>query len=233
MISKKDFFTQRNSVELITDSDYEMASKLKSTVDALACTTYQGIYIIDYYRQNFLYVSDNPLFLCGRRPEDVCRKGHDFYLQNVPENEHQLLLTVNKVGFDFFDSIPVDERMQYMISYEFHLDAKHKPFLINHKLKPIALDINGHVWLACCMLSFSARKEAGHIHMQHINTDEDWEYSLAEMKWKKQTPLKLSIKEKEVLLLSAQGYTMDQIAEMMEVSPTLELESKFLCADNQ
>jgi len=218
MITKKDFFTHLNSVEGISEDDYQMASKLVGVVGGLACTTYQGIYIIDYYKQNFLYVSDNPLFLCGKNPADICRKGHDFYLQNVPENEHNLLLAVNRAGFEFFDSIPVEQRMEYMISYEFHLDFKRKPVLVNHKLKPIALDKNGHVWLACCMVSFSARKEAGHIHMHHINTNEEWEYSLAEMKWKKQEPMKLSDKEKEVLVLSAQGYTMEQIADKMQVS---------------
>ena len=33
-----------------------------------------SIYIIDYFRKNFLFVSDNPLFLCGHSADEVLRQ---------------------------------------------------------------------------------------------------------------------------------------------------------------
>ncbi len=62
-----DFFMYENRVEGITDADYQRAQLYVEAAQAFAQTTYQSIYIIDYYRKNFLYVSDNPLFLCGTR----------------------------------------------------------------------------------------------------------------------------------------------------------------------
>ena len=59
-----DFFMYENRVEGITDADYQRAQPYVEAAQAFAQTTYQSIYIIDYYRKNFLYVSDNPLFLC-------------------------------------------------------------------------------------------------------------------------------------------------------------------------
>ena len=55
-----DFFMYENRVEGITDADYQRAQPYVEAAQAFAQTTYQSIYIIDYYRKNFLYVSDNP-----------------------------------------------------------------------------------------------------------------------------------------------------------------------------
>ena len=40
-------------------------------IEAFSRLTYKSVYIIDYYKRNFLYVSQNPLFLCGLSPEEV------------------------------------------------------------------------------------------------------------------------------------------------------------------
>lgn len=57
-----DFFILSNYVHDISEEEYKNANLLIKVCDALARTTYQSIYVIDYYRKNFLYVSDNPLF---------------------------------------------------------------------------------------------------------------------------------------------------------------------------
>jgi hypothetical protein len=60
-----EFFFDTNRVEGITEADYERVKPYVEAAQAFAQSTYQSIYIIDYFRKNFLYVSDNPLFLCG------------------------------------------------------------------------------------------------------------------------------------------------------------------------
>ena len=86
-----DFFMYENRVEGITDADYQRAKPYVEAAQAFAQTTYQSIYIIDYYRKNFLYVSDNPLFLCGHTADEVRQMGYGFYLSHVPEDEVVML----------------------------------------------------------------------------------------------------------------------------------------------
>ena len=71
-----EFFFDTNRVEGITEADYERAQPYIEAAQAFAQSTYQGIYIIDYFRKNFLYVSDNPLFLCGHTA-DAADVQHD------------------------------------------------------------------------------------------------------------------------------------------------------------
>ena len=139
MAQKDDFFFEANSVEGITEVDYQRAMPYVETAQAFAQTTYQSIYIIDYHRKNFLYVSDNPLFLCGHTSEEVRKMGYDFYLSYVPKEEVPMLTELNRSGFRAFYDEPVENRRQCMMSYDFHIAHGNRLLLINdHQWKSVA-----------------------------------------------------------------------------------------------
>ena len=95
MTDIKDFFIASNTVRNAPDYDSNVLSTLAQTVEAFARVTYQSVYLIDYYRQEFLYVSDNPLFLCGHTAKAVKELGYSFYLEHVPEDEQKMLVELN------------------------------------------------------------------------------------------------------------------------------------------
>ena len=134
-----DFFMYENRVEGITDADYQQVQPYVEAAQAFAQTTYQSIYIIDYYRKNFLYVSDNPLFLCGHTADEVRQMGYGFYLSHVPENEVPMLTELNRSGFRAFYDEPVENRRQCMMSYDFHITHGDRLLLVNHKITPLAM----------------------------------------------------------------------------------------------
>ena len=159
MAQKDDFFFEANSVEDITEADYQRAMPYVEAAQAFAQTTYQSIYIIDYHRKNFLYVSDNPLFLCGHTAEEVREMGYDFYLSYVPKEEVPMLTELNRSGFRAFYDEPVENRRQCMMSYDFHITHGERLrvgdqrsgirlLLVNHKITPLAMTPEGRVWLA-------------------------------------------------------------------------------------
>ena len=197
-----DFFMYENRVEGITDADYQRAQPYVEAAQAFAQTTYQSIYIIDYFRKNFLYVSDNPLFLCGHTADEVRQMGYGFYLSHVPEDEVPMLTELNRSGFRAFYDELVENRRQCMMSYDFHITHGDRLLLINHKITPLAMTDEDRVWLALCTVSLSPHKEAGHIEFFQFHTGEKREYSLEAHRWKSRET-------------SAQGYTMKEIAEKM------------------
>lgn len=215
MTQVDDFFILSNYVHDISEEEYKKADLLIKVFDALARTTYHSIYIIDYYRQNFLYVSDNPLFLCGHTSEEVKELGYMFYLKHVPSREQNMLTEINKAGFNFFDQIPIEERLNYTISYDFHLKMNKKEVLINHKLTPVLLANDGRIWLAACIVSLSAYNSSGHIELRKAGSTEYWIYFLEKHRWIKSKGIVLNEKEKDILTLSAQGYTMNEIADKL------------------
>lgn len=214
-----DFFIPENEVKLQNELDYGRVDEFVNAAEAFSRLTYQSVYIIDYFRQNFLYVSPNPMFLCGMTPEEVCRLGYRFYSDHVPEDEQQLLLTINKAGFYFYDKIPVAERKDWFITYDFHIINDGHRILINHKLTPLALTSDGRIWLALCAVSAPTHTESGHIEMHRTGSPEYFEYNPQSRRWERHQIPTLTDGEKSVLTLSIQGYTMTEIADKMCLSP--------------
>lgn len=212
------FFNSSNQVEGITPQDYARAQYYVQAADAIAKVAYESVYIIDYYAKNFLYVSPNPLFLCGFSADEVKALGYNFYTTRVPEEELDMLLKINSIGFRFFNNQPIDERPLYSISYDFHIKNNGENVLINHKLTPLAMGPNGHMWLAVCYVSISNNSKPGNIEIRKLGQSEYWRYDLDIDRWLSMPAINLTDVEKEVLLLSARGLTIDEIADKVHRS---------------
>lgn len=85
--------------------------------------------------------------------------------------------------------------------------------MINHNLTPMTLTKDGRIWLALCTVAMSSRSTPGHIVMRKSDSETYYEYSLDKHKWIVKNNVTLSGIERDVLILSAQGYTMNEIAD--------------------
>lgn len=88
---KNDFFLHSNEVNHIAKEDYDKIELLVNTAKAFARSTYQCVYIIDYFHQGFIYASDNLAYLCGLQPEQLLEAGYQMYIDHVPEQDLQML----------------------------------------------------------------------------------------------------------------------------------------------
>lgn len=219
MKTPDDFFIPDNEIRLVKELDYSCVNEYIDSAEAFSRASYQSVYIIDYFKHNFLYVSPNPMFLCGLSPEHVKELGYRFYLDCVPENEQSLLLMLNKAGFSFYNELPVIDRKKWYISYDFHILNDGRKILVNHKLTPLALTSDGRIWLALCVVSAATHTDARHIEMHRADSSEYYVYNVVSRKWHKREMPMLTSGEKSVLSLSIQGYTMAEIAEKICLSP--------------
>lgn len=214
-----DFFFERNRINSLENVEQSQVNDYLEVVKAIARTTYTSIYVINYQTQGFDYVSDNPLFLCGHTAEEVTKMGYAFYLKYVPEDDFELLLTINKVGFEFYDRIPIDERKLYTISYDFQIkNQENKVILINQKLTPLFLTQEGKIWKAICVISLSSEKKSGNVRIYKKGSNEQFEYDFLDEVWRTLQKIELSDREKEILQLSSRGFTINDIAENLCLS---------------
>jgi DNA-binding CsgD family transcriptional regulator len=208
-----EFFIPDNKVKLPDELDYSRVDEYIRSAEAFSRSTYQSVYIIDYFKQNFLYVSPNPMFLCGLTPDQMIELGYQFYLKYVPEDEHSLLLNINRMGFAFHNQIPLDQRKDWYMSYDFHIINDGHPILINHKLTSLSMTSDGRVWLALCVVSVSTHTTPGHIEIHNVGTHDYFAFNPVTHRWDKKVMPSLTEVEKSVLTLSIQGYTMSEIAD--------------------
>jgi DNA-binding CsgD family transcriptional regulator len=218
-ITVEDFFTPIKLPEGAPERDYHIVQPFIQFAQSISQITYQSIYLIDYYKKGFAYVSDNPIFLCGMSPAAVLEAGYSYYLRTVPQADLELLLKINKAGFEFYNKIPVEDRLNYSISYDFHLTQSNGHLLlINHKLTPLILNKNGNMWIALCVVSLSSNKTAGNIILKRKGENKIFEYDVAAEKWKERSIIKLNRHEKQILALSSRGLTMKAIARELFLS---------------
>lgn len=218
-IKIEDFFKPIHVRDNFSKGDYEIVEAFINFARSLSRLTYQSIYLIDYSKKSFLFVSDNPIFLCGSSPAEVMKEGYRHYLNNVPEQDLYLLKKINDVGFAFYTNLSSDDRLKYSISYDFHLKQPGgKPLLVNHKLKPLLLDNLSNPWVAVCLVSISSHANSGNIRFKSDEDGRQFEYDMTNDRWLETARLRLKPREKDILLFSAQGFTMDQIADRLYVS---------------
>lgn len=215
MADIKDFFMASNTVINTPDYDSNVLSTLVQTVEAFTRVNYQSVYLIDYYKQEFLYVSDNPLFLCGHTAKEVKEMGYGFYLKHIPEDELKILIELNNCGLKFFEKIDKDERHLYSMSCNFHLKSGTKSKLVNHQLTPVLLTDDGKIWIGMCVVSLSSHKTAGNMEFHKSGFNNYWKYSFNGHRWKECDGVDLKEGELEVLRMSAVGLTMTDIADSM------------------
>lgn len=214
------FFSFKNTVSNLSDKDLEQKSNYLDAIEAFARTTYKSIYVIDYEKKGFEYVSENPLFLCGYTPEEVKEMGYEFYFKNVPPQDLELLLKINTIGFDLYEQVALEERKKYTISYDFLLKTEAgNTILINQKLTPVFLTEEGKVWKAICMISLSPEQNSGNIKVYKTGDSTVLKYNLSKDYWEKQEETQLSEREKEIIRLSIRGYTINSIADQVHLSP--------------
>lgn len=215
MINIEDSFNTFNIVHDITKEDYQKADSLVIATKAFARSIYQCVYIIDFFKRDFLYISDNIVCLCGETSSQIKKAGCNFYLNHIPEEDLRMLLEVNHKGFEFITEKPYNERLNYTISYDFHLKYGKKSKLLNHHLTPLALTKDGHIWLALCTISMSAWKSSGYITLKNLDIGASYQYSLETHRWIKKDIIVLSETERDIIGLSSQGYTMNDIADKL------------------
>lgn len=218
-ISVRDFFKPIHLDFIPSSYDYGIVKYYTRVAEAFSQLAYHSIYLIDYYKRGFLYVSDNPLFLCGKSARHVLQAGYSFYLKNVPYEDLKLLLEINEAGFKFYNNIALNERTDYSISYDFHLKQPNGHLmLINHKLAPLILDPNGNIWIALCLVSLSSNHKPGNIVIKNGRGKKIFEYDIVLKKWQERKIVRLNSQEKEILMLSSQGLTVEKIAKELFLS---------------
>ena len=203
----------------VSDNEKARATGCIAMAEAMSRNMNQGLYIIDYNIKGFLYVSPNPLFLCGHLPEEVIRKGYAFYFEVVPSAEIERLMEIKDFGFRFFYEQPIEKRLHLSIEYNFHLCSSNgRTVLVHQKLTPILLDEKGSIGLVLCTLSLSSERNIGEVIITDHMSSERYVYSFEQKRWRKYSGIELSIREREILQLSVRGMSNMEIGESLFIN---------------
>jgi len=223
MIDIKDYFTEASNISCIPNEEYENLSDIIEAIDAMSRTTYRGISVIDCYKQNFLYVSDNNYFLYGFTVGEVKELGFNFYINQMQYNDKQIFEEMDIVVYQFLQNYPVENIKDFTLSYDFYIMDKYceQKRLVNHQVTPLKLTKEGKVWLALCVTTHPSNKKAGNITIHKKKAEVYWIYDKKNKKWCQISLPKLSDTEKDILKLFIMGFKTDEVASRINRSPEM------------
>lgn len=184
--------------------------------DAFSRITQLSFFVIDYHKQKFVYISDNPSFLCGYSRQEVLEMGNDFFFKVLSEEDQKRLIQFQDEALRNFYICPINLRMKMSISADFDLIQPDKRrILINYKLTPIHITESGQMWLALCVVSLSTKTVPGVITTMMDGELFEFNFSPETNELIRKETVSLSKREKEVLQISAQGFSNKQIGDKL------------------
>ena len=183
-----------------------------NTINAFVRNGHLSVVLLDYENKEIIYVSNNSTLWNGP-PLKVGQKYDVSPFSDYMMKEEQMLVQRIKMqGLSFLYSLPVEKRSQHSISYDVHLVYNRNQYLTNHTFTPITFTKEGKLELALLIVSSAVKDECGNARITDNISNIIYSYSPLKHKWIEQKNIDLTKTEKEIVRLSSQGYTVEEIA---------------------
>lgn len=193
---------------------YNHLTSYIEVLEGVARLTNQNIALIDFHKEEILYISDSPLFLYQYSPEEIKKMGSKFNRQFVPEEDMEMMQEIFVAWNKFLLHRPIDERKDYSLHVDYHLNKN----LIKVCMTPAFLNKEGRIWIAVFISKISTHSEAGNAVIFKINSTQSWHYSFATRKWIEKKQKLLSATELQILRLATLGKKENEICEIIHRS---------------
>lgn len=200
-----------NYIATVSDPLYGEIDSYIQILDGVARLTNQSIGLVDLFKGKILYLSNNPLFLCGLTAQEVIEMGPDFNRKFVSEEENKLISEIVKSWLRFIEAEPVEKRKSYSLRFNYYLD--HNLICVN--MTPAFLSNEGKPWLLICNAKVATHSTSGYAVISEHNSLKNWYYSFPAKKWIESQLVLLTEIEQQVLRLSIQGKKEHEICELI------------------
>lgn len=210
-------FNEWNKVTDTVHFSKEQIAQLIHLIKLVMLDEYESFYIIDYSQKRFVYVHDNPLFLCGHSAHEVQDMGYKFYARYVHPEDIPFLFEVNEIGFRKYQELSKEDRNKDgYISYDFRIKNRNTYFPIRHTLIPLIKNKRQEIVWALCKVSLTDQERPNMIMAKVGEKEILWN---REAKcWDEMPSPQLSEKEKEIVRLSIQGFREKDMSENLQLS---------------
>lgn len=195
----------------VPEERYQEIDAYIESAEAFSRNMFRPILIVDLNKKDLLYVSNNFSYLFADENLHAVTTGQRTLPDFVRDAVLQLKVIFGK-AYDRFMEYPLQDRKNLVFSFYFSHLQNEKKKMVYQSMTPLALTPEGQPWLLLCTTTYSSRKQPGHYTIKLHNDREFLQYVPEKDIWyHKESPV-LTDQEKEILLLSLQGYTMKEIA---------------------
>jgi DNA-binding CsgD family transcriptional regulator len=210
------FFNNIHSIP-VSSSENEETSKVQiEAFKSISKTANESIYVIDFHKQCFLFVSNHDLFLSGVSPDDILKMGYDFFPKIVHPDDLPLFTDIHRAILQYL-SAPDSSRQEIdYFAFNIRLMNHGLPLMVYHKVNPIFEQ--GYAGMAIFHLFDSVIHKSGNLEIFFRDRKKSSLYSFKKQQWQPRESLHLTNREKDILKLSRQGKCNKEIGDILHVS---------------
>ena len=215
-MNKKDLLFG-TAIDGVTEADYaRMMPGVLAMAKGMEMCLHQGICIFDCYKQEIMYISCHWANFFNVRKEYFDISENVF--NSIECTDIIFHATAMKDIVNFYARLPENERLDYISSFPLKTMIGEETIQLFHRLSPIALSRTGKIWLVLCT-SFPATKNVKRIvYMQNKDTGARLRLNMRTHCWENELEPLYGSKEKKILTLAAQGLSIDEIANVMQMT---------------
>ena len=175
--------------------------------------------ILDFQKRCFHAVGSHGLFLCGYPLETVMRMGYDFFNEALhPEDVFLWAEMHNNILKSLHNEVFTKEEANYFecsfrLKSSIHIRLLPEYLMIDMKLVPVWE--HGQLTYGICLYHPSVFKTSGNLRVYFKEGKLYKQYSFRAQKWKSERVLKISRREREILILATQGMSRKEMADML------------------
>lgn len=184
---------------------------LLEIVNAFERCVYQGICIVDFSINALLHISNNIADIFG-----VSKSGeHEgLYIQDISEGELASFREVLEKAIVFMNNLPLCNRNNYTLLCNLNIRLRKISRSVSIKMTPLFTNGSGLISIVLFVFSIPIRHERSYAIIKKYGDLSSY-FCLRSGKWIRCEEDPLSDAEREVIVLSAQGFTMAEIAEKL------------------
>lgn len=205
--------------EIAIGDSQELIPALVDLINRLSMGCHQMVLVYDRLKKETIYYSDIWYYYFDELP----REPHAFFnrlkAEAIDKKEWNRFLKLESLISDFYNHLPQDERLDYVSMFASTSECGKKSINLLHREVPLCLTYTGEIWLTM-VLSFPATNRCFEDDLVMVNprADERFSYDCKLEKWKKIAPVRLSERERSVLIMAVQGKSLKSIAETLCIS---------------
>ncbi|GHT66017.1 hypothetical protein AGMMS50239_26810 [Bacteroidia bacterium] len=210
------FFENISSIPTPPSEDEEISELQMKIFKSFSKIMNGSVYVIDFHKQCFHFVSDHELFLSEYSLDDALKMGYDFFSKIVYPEDLQLFIGIHRAVLQYLSEPDSNPQEIDYFAFNVRLLNHGLPLMVYHKISLIF--INDCARMAVCHLSGSVIHKSGNLGIYSKDKKKYSSYSFEKHQWQEKKLINLTNREKEILKLAKQGKSNKEISDILCVS---------------
>lgn len=195
------------------EPDYKAVEQQVEILDLVTNMNRQSICIIDFYKNNYFYISPNHMLLCGYGADYAKKMGEKFIEKIIYEEDKEEQYNLKDAIYMFYASMDIETQKKTTIFSTHRMTHKNGTIFTSfNQYKPYLFDSRENLWMILCVSTISTKNHRIESYLEMTDTNERYIFNSKKKEFILTQNMKLSDKEHDVLRLASQGFTSKEIA---------------------